>query len=145
MCDKMPTPHRPLFVELPFQVKTYDIDFAGHVSNIVYVRWLEELRLAMLESYLPLKEQIEGGVVPLLVESSVRYRVQIGLLAEVTGSMWVEDLTAVRVKVRAEFLHQGNVCVEAFQIGAFVNIQTGRPSRVPEEFRRQVSSSELVQ
>jgi acyl-CoA thioester hydrolase len=141
----MPSSRRPLLVQLPFQVKTYDIDFAGHVSNIVYVRWLEDLRLAMLESYLPLKEQMEGGVVPLLVESSVRYRLQIGLLAEVTGCMWVEDLTAVRVKVRAEFVHQGNVCVEAFQTGAFVDIRTGRPARVPQAFRRQVFSSELVQ
>ena len=27
-----------------FRVMTYDIDFAGVVSNITYTRWLEDLR-----------------------------------------------------------------------------------------------------
>ena len=34
------TQQRPLHVELPITVKTYDIDFLGIVSNIAYVRWL---------------------------------------------------------------------------------------------------------
>jgi len=32
-------------VERAIEIKTYDIDFAGIVSNIVYVRWLEDLAL----------------------------------------------------------------------------------------------------
>jgi acyl-CoA thioesterase FadM len=35
---------RPLLVELPIVVKTYDIDFANIVHNRVYIRWLEDLR-----------------------------------------------------------------------------------------------------
>lgn len=33
-----PTGSRPLLVEIAFRVKTYDVDFAGIVSNLVYVR-----------------------------------------------------------------------------------------------------------
>lgn len=33
-----------LFIEVPLFVNTYDIDVAGHVNNIVYVRWLEDMR-----------------------------------------------------------------------------------------------------
>lgn len=29
---------RPLLIEIDFPVHTYDIDFANHVSNIVYIR-----------------------------------------------------------------------------------------------------------
>ncbi len=36
-------------IERDLPIRTYDIDFAGIVSNIVYVRWLEDLRLAMME------------------------------------------------------------------------------------------------
>ena len=30
--------------EQPLAIRTYDIDFAGIVSNIVFVRWLEDLQ-----------------------------------------------------------------------------------------------------
>ena len=39
---------RPLLVTLPHNVQTYDIDFANHVNNQVYVRWLEDLRMELL-------------------------------------------------------------------------------------------------
>lgn len=35
------------------KVATYDIDYANHVSNIVYFRWLEDLRLQLLEENFP--------------------------------------------------------------------------------------------
>jgi acyl-CoA thioester hydrolase len=57
---------RPLEVELVLPVKTYDIDFAGIVSNIVYIRWLEDLRLEMLDAYLPLQKMLEDGIAPIL-------------------------------------------------------------------------------
>jgi acyl-CoA thioester hydrolase len=37
------------FYEQPLPIRTYDIDFAGIVSNIVFIRWLEDLRLALLD------------------------------------------------------------------------------------------------
>jgi acyl-ACP thioesterase len=32
-------------VEIDLDIYTFDIDFAGHVSNITYIRWLEIGRL----------------------------------------------------------------------------------------------------
>jgi len=40
---------RTLNIDLPITVKTYDIDFMGIVSNISYVRWMEDLRLQFLD------------------------------------------------------------------------------------------------
>ena len=42
------------FYELPLRVQTYDIDFAGIVSNIVFIRWLEDLRLGLMDEAYPL-------------------------------------------------------------------------------------------
>lgn len=39
------TQERTLNLDMPITVKTYDIDFMGIVSNISYVRWMEDLRL----------------------------------------------------------------------------------------------------
>ncbi len=43
------------------RVKPYDIDVVGVVSNIVYVRWMEHLRLAMLEATAPAVELVITG------------------------------------------------------------------------------------
>ena len=42
------------FYEQPLPIRTYDIDFAGIVSNIVFIRWLEDLRLGLLDQAYPL-------------------------------------------------------------------------------------------
>jgi hypothetical protein len=47
-------------IQLRFQVRTYDIDYAGIVSNIVYIRWLEDLRLALLDQHVPLESFVTG-------------------------------------------------------------------------------------
>jgi acyl-CoA thioester hydrolase len=52
---------RPLLIEIDFPVRTYDIDLANHVSNIVYSRWLEDLRLEMMNKYFPLYELLSRG------------------------------------------------------------------------------------
>ena len=70
---KSPTPDR-LEVQVPLRVKPYDIDVVGVVSNIVYVRWMEDLRLAMLDAYLPLDEQMADGIVPAILKVEIEYK-----------------------------------------------------------------------
>ena len=55
-------PQRPLEIQLELPVRTYDIDFAGIVNNIVFVRWLEDLRLAILDAHLPIQQQMADNV-----------------------------------------------------------------------------------
>ena len=45
---------RALLIERPIVVRTYDIDFANIVHNIVYFRWLEDLRSEILADVLPI-------------------------------------------------------------------------------------------
>ena len=35
---------RVMELEMPLKVRAYDVDAMGYVSNIVYVRWFEDLR-----------------------------------------------------------------------------------------------------
>src|SRR5271165_1887491 len=70
---KSPTPDR-LEVQVPLRVKPYDIDVVGVVSNIVYVRWMEDLRLAMLDVYLPLDEQMADGIAPAILKVEIEYK-----------------------------------------------------------------------
>jgi acyl-CoA thioester hydrolase len=65
---------KPLEVTLNFPVKTYDIDFAGIVSNIVYIRWLEDLRLKMFESHFPIEKLMSKGYCPTVNSTEIKYQ-----------------------------------------------------------------------
>ena len=128
---------RALHVELPFQPKTYDIDFAGHVSNIVYIRWLEDLRMIVLDTYLPLKTLMERGIAPVVVRTTIEYKRPVKLFDPVTGTMWASEMGNVKGILSAEFTVNGEVVAASEQVGVFVRMDSGRPVAFPEEFRWQ--------
>jgi acyl-CoA thioester hydrolase len=64
---------QPFEVEIPLPVRTYDIDFAGIVNNIVYIRWLEDLRMEILAHHFPLDEQLKNGIAPVVVQTRMNY------------------------------------------------------------------------
>lgn len=130
----------PFFVERSFEVKTYDIDFAGHVSNIVYVRWLEDLRLALLAEHFPLKPQMDAGYAPILTRTNIQYKRPIRLFEPVVGRMWLQSVGAARMVLGAQIVVNNEVCADVVQEGVFADLETGRPMRVPTEMRRVFDS-----
>ena len=73
MSDTSPI-SRPWQVEIAFKVQTYDIDFAGIVSNITYIRWLEDLRLKVLEENYPILNMLDDGYAPFLARTDISYK-----------------------------------------------------------------------
>ena len=128
---------RPLHVELLFRPKTYDIDFAGHVSNIVYIRWLEDLRMLVLDTYLPLNILMERGIAPVVMRTTIDYKRPVKLFDSVTGTMWASGMGNIKGILSAEFIVNGTVVATAEQTGLFVKLDSGRPVAFPEEFKRQ--------
>lgn len=126
---------RPLAVEQPFQIKTYDVDFVNIVHNMVYIRWLEDLRLLLLTRHYPLEEVLAAGQSPILTRTEIDYRLPIRFGDAVLGCMWLSDLTRVRWTVSAE-IHAGDkVAAVSVQQGYFADLQTLRPVRIPEVLR----------
>jgi acyl-CoA thioester hydrolase len=132
---------RPLEVELQLPVKTYDIDFAGIVSNIVYVRWLEDLRLEMLDRFLPLAEQLKNGIAPLILQTKIDYKQAIQMADQPIGKMWIESLESLRWIVSAEISSAGKTSAIAQQTGIFINLENKRPIRIPERLQQQYQES----
>jgi acyl-CoA thioester hydrolase len=133
--------HRPLEVVLTIPVRTYDIDFAGIVSNIVYIKWLEDLRLKFLEEHLPIHQQMEQGYVPVLAGTEIEYKRPIKLIDQVIGRLWARDLGRLKWTVQAEILSNNQLAAVATQKGAFVNLQTGRPISIPQELQDKYLTS----
>lgn len=120
----------------PFTVRTYDIDFANIVSNIVYIRWLEDLRLQMLAEFFPLDTAMQAlGIAPVLLRTEIDYKRAIRLFDEVQGRMWLEQSGRVRQMLAAEFAVDGRVHATARQTTCFIDLTSGRPVPTPEAIR----------
>lgn len=137
----MMTEARRLLTTLAFQAHTYDIDFAGIVSNLVYVRWLEDLRGAMLAEFYPPEMILATGRGPVLLHTDIRYRLALRLGDRPLGHMWVAEARRTRWVLQAEFVLDGRRVCEARQTGAFVDYARMRPVPVPDVLRRALESA----
>lgn len=123
-------------VERALPVRTYDIDFAGVVSNIVFVRWLEDLRLAMMDEAYPIAAALADDVAPILLATRIGYARPVTIQDKLIGRMWVTSMAKVRWTVAAEFLVGGVRHAEAEQDGIFIRLSTRRPVAPPLALRR---------
>jgi acyl-CoA thioester hydrolase len=124
-------------ISLVFAIRTYDIDFAGIVSNLVYVRWLEDLRLELLTQAYPLDRLVADGLGPVLLETHITYRDPLTIHDKPEGRMSIEAMGSVRWTVAAEFVtpNNGRIHATARQTGVFIRLDTRRPVRIPERLR----------
>src|SRR5690606_14151744 len=104
---------RPLLVTMPIRVQTYDIDFANHVNNQVYVRWLEDLRMELLRVYYPIKRFMDQGVAPILASTQISYKKAIGLYDEPVRRMWCSRLVHATMHLEAHIEVGDHVCAHA--------------------------------
>ena len=131
-----PTQTRPFEIELPLKIGTYDVDFAGVVSNIVYVRWLEDLRNALLERFFPLEQLLEQGSLPVLAQTRVDYKEPLRLFDQLTGRMWAQDMGERYFMLAVEFTSSGKVVATAEQVAVFVSRTDWQPVPIPKELVR---------
>ena len=124
------------FYEQPLPIRTYDIDFAGIVSNIVFIRWLEDLRLALLDQAYPLIRALAEDVAPILLATRISYRRPVTIADRLVGRIRVTGLSRVRWRLAAEFTVDGALHAEAEQQGLFMRLSTRRPIAIPEPVRR---------
>lgn len=116
----------------PIEIKTYDIDYAGIVGNIVYVRWLEDLRLAMMAEVYPLAQAVADDLAPVLLETRISYERPLTLADRVVGRIWAIAMTGVRWRIGAEFRVGEAVHARAEQTGIFIRLSTRKPVPPPK-------------
>ena len=123
--------------DLKLTVQPEHIDVLGHVNNVVYVSWMQDVATAHIEQLgLGLKEYIVLKHAMVAVEHHVQYRKAAVEGEEMILRTWVNDINALysfrqsvfyRPKDKA-VLFMGNTqwaCIE---------IATGRPKRMSPTF-----------
>lgn len=127
--------NRSSLITIPITVMTYDIDYAQIVHNAVTIRWLEDLRTALIQDVYPIETMLADGMSPILTKTEIEYHLPVRFGEEVTGLMWVSNLSRVRWTVEAEIKVGEQVRTFARQQGYFADLETLRPVRVPALLR----------
>lgn len=116
-------------------IYTYQIDFNRHVSNIVYIQWMEIGRLKLLEAGgLPIHKIDAQGFAPILIETQIQYKRPLLMGETVVIQVWLSELTRLYAWMEFTFhTDKGELAGTGRQRGVFINIETGRPIRLSKE------------
>lgn len=120
-------------VEKIIKIKTYDIDAFGHVSNITYIRWFEDLRILFLDKYYPLSKMLAQNITFPIIKTEIEYKRQLKLLDSPTGKCWINKLGPIRWSLQFEIIQNDIIYCTGFQHGFFLNLLTNKPARTPDE------------
>lgn len=124
---------RPMFVEKEIKVHAYDIDVMGIVSNIVYIRWFEDLRFLLLETYWPYGDMLKIGQSPILNKTEIEYKRPLTIFDNPIGRLWISNLTRSRWTVSLEIRAEGKLVCKGSQTGYFYDMEQKRPVPIPQQ------------
>ena len=120
-------------VEMPLKVQAYDIDVVGIVSNISYVRWLEELRQAWCDTHYPTDRMFAQGFVPAIGLTHIEYKRAILFGERVLGRIWFEGFRGQRWNFGFEFVVVDRVAAVARQSGIFIALADRTIRQIPDD------------
>jgi acyl-CoA thioester hydrolase len=115
-----------------------DLDMAGHVNNANYMTFFEACSMAVGEAYgwTPAR-MLDAGFGIFARRYRIEYRQQARLGDEIEMATWVSDArraTAIRHYTMTR-LADGALLARAHTLWAWVDVHTGRPTRIPDDFR----------
>jgi acyl-CoA thioester hydrolase len=119
-------------------VSSDDIDMLGHASNISFVRWIQDVAMEHSRAMgLGLAEYQGIGAVFVVRRHEVDYLRPARLGEEIELRTWVGLTRAASCERHTEIARvtEGEILAEAVTTWAFVDAQTGRPTRIPPDVR----------
>ncbi|WP_425147997.1 acyl-CoA thioesterase [Deinococcus sp.] len=135
----------PIFSQLSSDLREYtlrltvqsaELDELGHVNNVVYLTWIEQVARAHAEAVgAGFNQMVQMGVVAVVRKHSVHYHRPALLGDEVDLHTRVAEglgLRAVRAN-RITHAQSGELLADGSTEWVWVNPATGRPKRPPEE------------
>ncbi len=123
----------PYRVEMEFHIGAYDIDIAGHVNNIVYIKWLEDLRTKLYRQFFDLDELIKNNFYPVVLSTEIRYKKEITFGAKVTGSIFLERFDRTVWVLKAKIIADGKLCSGAEQKCMVIDLKTKEVQKPPPD------------
>ena len=123
--------------DLKIQVQPAHIDVLGHVNNVMYIQWMQDVAEAHIEALgLGLAQYLELKHAMVAVEHHVQYRKAAFEGEEVILRTWLNDINALYSFRQYAFYRPKDQSILYFgnTKWACIEIATGRPKRMSPSF-----------
>jgi acyl-CoA thioester hydrolase len=126
--------------EMRIAVKPDDIDQLGHVNNLVYLRWVQELAIA--HWFARATEADQAALLWVVVRHEIDYKRPAFLGDEIIGRTWVGPASARDFERHTEFIRAADqkVLARARTVWCPIDRETGRPTEVSPAVRERFSA-----
>jgi len=125
---------RPMLIENDIYIKAYEIDSMGIVSNIVYIKWFEDLRHLFLAKYYPYKEMMKEMKSPMLMKTEVEYKKPLTIMDSPVGKLWIGKFGRTKWEMNFEISVGDVIHCTGKQTGCFYDIANNTPTSFPDWF-----------
>lgn len=118
-----------------------DIDEVDHVSNLVYVRWIQDVAVAHSAAVgWSFQRYREVGAIFVVRRHEIDYITPVTLGQTVRLETWIDSWRAASCVRRTELFraHDNALVARGATTWAFIRFAEGRPQRIPEEILRQM-------
>ena len=121
---------------IPILPTPEDIDELGHVSNLVYLRWVQDVAMAHSRARgWDWARYRELGAVFMVRRHEIDYVAQVTLGDELRAETWVDSWRAASCIRKTELLRGDKIVARAATTWAMMSIASGRPTKIPDELR----------
>jgi acyl-CoA thioester hydrolase len=134
-----PPPDPAAVFTLELAVGEEDIDMLGHASNIAYLRWVQDVAVAHSAAVgLDMEGYGQLGAVFVVRRHEIDYLRPVVRGEALELRTWIDSASAAKCKRATEIVRRGAsevVVARAVTTWGFIELATGRPTRIPDSVR----------
>ncbi len=116
--------------EHKFRVTADDIDEQGHVNNVAYLRWIQDVAVAHWRHAASVEQLARFSWIT--VRHEIDYRRQAFENEEITAVTWVGEWTKVTCERFTEILRDEELLVRGRTLWCMIDRDSGRPARIDQ-------------
>lgn len=118
-----------------FTIPQDAIDENGHVNNVAYVQWMQDIAVEHYESIGGTNPMQLVGATWVVREHKMEYLLPAFAGEDIEIRTWVENIRRVRSLRKYEFVRKsdGKILVKGETDWVFVDARSGKPLAIPEE------------
>jgi acyl-CoA thioester hydrolase len=132
----------PALFTMPLEVGDDDIDMLGHASNIAYLRWVQDVAVAHSAAVgLDMEGYSQLGAVFVVRRHEIDYLRPVVRGETLQLRTWIDSAFAAKCHRATEIVRPATedspvvVVARALTTWGFVELATGRPTRIPDSVR----------
>ena len=111
-----------------FTVESADIDEQGHVNNVAYLRWIQDIAVAHWRHAADAETQAKYSWI--VVRHEIDYKKPAYLNQDITATTWVGEWTTVTCERFTEIRRGDELLVNGRTVWCMIDRQTSKPARI---------------